>query len=106
MIFRAGASELGIYATFNTHAILFWIVGMGFGCSFSLVDVDCIDWVKTDWKKKLARSLLGVLLLVGLFKGITFWDYGNDEITIFFFKAAVPMFVCSFVLYGPYLVVC
>ena len=79
---------------------------MGFGCSFSLVEVDCIDWVKTGWKKKVVRSVLGVALLVALYEGITFWDYGNNEITIFFFKAAVPMFVSSFVLYGPYLVLC
>jgi hypothetical protein len=40
---------------------------MGFGCSYSLVDVDCIDWVKTRIIKRIIRAFIGVFLAVGFY---------------------------------------
>jgi len=37
---------------------------MGFGCSYSLVEVDCIDFVKTPLKKKIFRGILGCCLSI------------------------------------------
>ena len=58
-MFETGATRIGMVKTFEWSAILFYLVGMGFGCSYSLVDVDCIDWVKTSLCKRLVRGLIG-----------------------------------------------
>jgi hypothetical protein len=43
-------------------SILFYIIGMSFGCSYSLLSVDCIDWVKTSLKKRIARAAIGITI--------------------------------------------
>ena len=40
-------NRLGLDQTFFFSSILFFITGMGFGTSYSLVHVDCLDWVHT-----------------------------------------------------------
>jgi len=57
-------------------SILFWIVGMGFGCSFSLVDVDCIEWVKTPVVFKLIRLIPAVIIFLGTFY---LFDYTDNS---------------------------
>ena len=53
---------------------------MGFGCSYSLVAVDCIDFVKTAMWKKLIRAALGVgiAILVNYIFGLLA-ETGNNE---------------------------
>jgi hypothetical protein len=45
-------------------SILFYIIGMSFGCSYSLLTVDCIDWVKTSFKKRLIRAVIGISIAI------------------------------------------
>jgi uncharacterized membrane protein len=40
LLTHQSASNLGIIDTFSWSSILFWIIGMGFGCSYSLLDVN------------------------------------------------------------------
>ena len=40
-------------------SILFYIIGLGFGTSYSLLQVDCFDFVRTHWAKKVGRAFLG-----------------------------------------------
>ena len=92
--------------TFESVEILFWIVGMGFGCSYSLVEVDCIDWVKTDWRRKLARTLLVIVITSGCFLLVEYFGKSENELTEFVLFKIIPMLAISFVMYGPFLVVC
>jgi hypothetical protein len=45
-------------------SILFYIIGMSFGCSYSLLTVDCIEWVKTSFKKRLIRAVIGISIAI------------------------------------------
>ena len=44
---------------------------MTFGCSYSLIYVDCIDWVKTKLWKRLVRGIIGVALASLMFFGLS-----------------------------------
>merc|ERR1712166_821921 len=87
-----GVANLGVQETFVGSCILFYTVGMGFGCSSSLsvAEFDCIRWVKTSLRKRLIRATLGALIAVGMFfafeKGI---GEIEDSLTRFFFKRAL-----------------
>ena len=55
-------SSFGAEETFKDSAVIFYVIGMGFGTSFSLIEVDCFDWVKTrPWKRFLRAAIGGSL---------------------------------------------
>ena len=62
---------MGLDETFMWTSILFYIIGMSFGCSYSLLSVDCIDWVKTKLWKRLVRGIIGVGLACLMFFGLS-----------------------------------
>jgi len=78
---------------------------MGFGTSYSLVHVDCIDWVHTSLLKRIIRGLLGSAISVG-----TFYLYRliptNDSPTKYFFHFALPCLQSSFFVYGIFPIIC
>jgi hypothetical protein len=43
---------------------------MGFGTSYSLVHVDCLDWVHTSLLKRIARGVLGCAIMAGVYIGL------------------------------------
>jgi hypothetical protein len=103
------AVRLGIDETFLSMGILFFIMGMGFGASYSLSDVNCIEFVKTPLWKKLLRTGLGVGIAVGIFtifQAIQTHLLKGDDLTYFLIGAAIPNFLASFITYGPFLVFC
>lgn len=61
-------NKLGLDQTFFYASILLFITGMGFGTSFSLVHVDCIDWVHTGIIKRLLRAILGSAIAVAAYE--------------------------------------
>jgi len=63
-------NRLGLDQTFFFTAILFYIIGMGFGTSYSLLYVDCLDWVHTSLSKRIARGLLGCIIMAGVYIGL------------------------------------
>jgi hypothetical protein len=91
--------------------VLFYLTGMGFGCSYSLLDVDSIEFVKTSSLRKLARTVLGVAIALGLYFGIIglydrVWTEDYDQLTTFVGTQALPYFLISIFMYGPYVVLC
>ena len=67
---------------------------MGFGCSFSLVEVDCIDFVKTRLWKRILRGIIGLVLA----KSIDFFfDYITPKYAnfgeIFIIANCFPRFI-------------
>jgi PAP2 superfamily len=49
VLYRHSQNRIGLDQTFNYAAILLFIVGMGFGTSYSIIYVDSLDWVHTRW---------------------------------------------------------
>lgn len=60
-------NRLGLDQTFFYSSILFFITGMGFGTSYSLVHVDCLDWVHTEFLYRIIRGFLGCGVSAGIF---------------------------------------
>lgn len=109
-LYKMGASRLGLTETFNWSCGLFYIVGMGFGCSYSLVEVDCMNWIKTSFVKRLIRAILAIVLSVLMFLLLTDPKYISLEdesyLTEFFVRWFLPYSIIPFVMYGPYLILC
>lgn len=42
---------------------------MGFGTSYSLVYVDCLDWVHTIWYLRVLRAIIGTVIGAGVYIG-------------------------------------
>ena len=78
---------------------------MGFGTSYSLVYVDCLDWVHTVIYFRIIRGILGCAIA-----GLVYWGFNSipahDNPTRYFFHYVVPSLVLSFFIYGVYPVFC
>lgn len=98
-------NRLGLDQTFFYTSVLFFIIGMGFGTSYSLVYVDCLDWVHTRLWKRLVRGVLGCGLVTGLFIAYNYIPC-NDNPTRFFFRYTVPALSISFFTYGIFPILC
>jgi len=106
-MFETGATRIGMDVTFEQSSILFYLVGMGFGCSYSLVDVDCIDWVKTSLGKRILRALIGCGLACGIYLVFDMeFNIDNQHMTEYLVKTLVPYLLIPFFAYGPYLILC
>jgi hypothetical protein len=66
-LLKSSNNRLGLDQTFFFTSILFFITGMGFGTSYSLVHVDCIQWVHTSAVKRVLRSILGCGIVTGIY---------------------------------------
>ena len=105
ILLETSNNRLGLDQTFFYTSILFFITGMGFGTSYSLVHVDCLDWVHTDWKLKLGRGVFGSAIAAGVF--FAFQEIPcNDNPTRFFFLYALPAFLISFFVFGVFPIIC
>lgn len=78
---------------------------MGFGTSYSLVHVDCLDWVHTSMTKRIIRGLLGCAIALGIHTAFQFIPC-NDNPTRFFFLFALPAMILSFFIYGIFPIIC
>lgn len=78
---------------------------MGFGTSYSLVHVDCLDWVHTSWKLRVVRGIIGCAISVGVYFLFMLIPC-NDNPTKYFFQYALPALFISFFIYGVYPILC
>jgi hypothetical protein len=85
--------------------VLFFIVGMGFGTSYSITQVDCLDWVHTGVWKKLIRGVIGCVIIYGVTYGCRSVET-NDEATIFVLYNAFPALACSLFIFGLFPLIC
>lgn len=67
LLLETSNNRLGLDQTFYYSSILFFIIGMGFGTSFSLVHVDCLDWVHTKPLLRVVRGILGSGIAAGFY---------------------------------------
>jgi hypothetical protein len=77
-------NRLGLDQTFFYTSILFFITGMGFGTSYSLVHVDCLDWVHTTPLLRVLRGFIGSAISIGIYYLFQLIP-SNDEPTRYFF---------------------
>jgi hypothetical protein len=78
---------------------------MGFGTSFSLVHVDCLDWVHTGVVRRFIRGILGTAIATGIYFLFVLIP-SNDNPTKFFFHFALPAMLISFFIYGLFPIIC
>lgn len=105
-MFDVGATRIGMQKTFEESSVLFYLVGMSFGCSFSLVEVDCIDWVKTSLKKRLVRAVIGTGIAIGLRELFRYISIEDQQLTEYMVNLLLPSLVIPFLIYGPFLILC
>jgi hypothetical protein len=98
-------NRLGLDQSFYFTGILFYITGMGFGTSFSLVHVDCLDWVHTSMWQRILRSLIGCIIAAAVYLGFTYIPC-NDNPTRYFFQFVCPSLLLSFFIYGVFPIMC
>lgn len=83
------------------------MTGLGFGVSYSLYDVDCIEFVKSAWWKRLIRTVLGVSIGIGIRLLFSFLNRNNiDDMSYFLVGTAIPMFLISYLIHGPFINIC
>ena len=98
-------NRLGLDQTFFYTSILFFITGMGFGTSYSLVHVDCLDWVHTSLPVRILRGILGCAIVGGVY--FAFQQVPCfDNPTRFFFRYALPSLSLSFFIFGVFPIIC
>lgn len=78
---------------------------MGFGTSYSLVHVDCMNWVHTDLIRRIVRGILGTAIAGGVFYTFQMIPC-NDNPTRFFFLFAFPALTISFFVFGVFPIIC
>ena len=85
-------------------ATLFYIIGLSFGTSYSLLEVDCFDFVHTHWAKKLLRAILGCALAEGIYAIFSqlITTQSSTFLTRFCFESVFPNFLVPFITYGPF----
>lgn len=64
---RYRLNRVGLDESFVFTFPLFFMIGMGFGTSFSTSRVDCLLWVHTGAFKRAVRGLLGVTIAGGMY---------------------------------------
>ena len=102
---------LGRGETFNHSQVLFFLVGTVFGCSYSMTQINVIDWIlKSPQWKKILRTIIGIGLAVGIY--FLFNETSNEsydvsqQMTEYFFQRALPSMLTGFLIFGPYIILC
>lgn len=78
---------------------------MGFGTSYSLVYVDCLDWVHTTLFLRIARAVIGGVIGGGIYYCFILIP-ARDNPTRYFFHYVLPALTLSFFIYGIFPVLC
>jgi len=58
---------LGLDASYQMSAIIFYAIGMVFGQSYNLNYVKPLNWVHTHWTKRVVRAVIGTAIAAGLY---------------------------------------
>ena len=59
---------LGNLETFDLASMLFYLIGMVFGTTYSMAErVDALDWINTTWDQRVARIMLASLICISTY---------------------------------------
>ena len=91
--------RLGIDDTFMETSTIFGIIGLAFGASYATKVIDNVTWAYTSLWKRMIRSLIGVMLYVGIF--VTFSYIPRVDLpTAYFFNNVLPHLFATYILYA------
>ena len=66
---------MGNQDTFKISSVLFYLIGAGFGTSYSMTQIDLLAWINSNPYQKFVRVCLGI----GSYLAIYFlFDYYRD----------------------------
>jgi len=99
-------NTVGLAQTFFYTNVLFFMIGMGFGTSYSIAYVNPFEWVHTRFSKRLARGVLGVGLVIGLETLIQKFVRVRDQSTVYIIHRAIPVLLFSLFIYGCFPIIC
>ena len=94
-------TNLGNGDTFNLSAIIFYLIGICFGTSYSMTEIDLIAWINTKRRFKLIRTLIGAVTSIGVTQLFKLIDKQSENVTDYFFFNALPQLVTGLLVYGP-----
>jgi len=57
---------MGMNTTYQFTSVIWVTVSATFGQSYAITKVSPLNWVQTDWKRKLARTVIGFVILAGI----------------------------------------
>mgnify|MGYP006893297012 CR=1 FL=1 len=82
------------------------MVGAGFGCSYSMTQIDLMSWINTSFYLKMIRIILGVGSFVGVQMLFNLLKNDGNVTTDYFFYYALPQLVTGLFIYGPLVMIC
>jgi len=93
--------------TLDSSTLIFFIVGMVFGQSYSLNFVKPLLWVHSGPLRKTIRTLLCLSICVGIFYAMYYLTKdSNNETTKFFWVYLMPTLLNSFFAFGILPILC
>jgi hypothetical protein len=94
-------NNIGNGETFNLSAIIFYLIGICFGTSYSMTEIDLIAWVNTKQQYKLIRTLIGAVTSIAVTQLFKLIDKQSENVTDYFFFYALPQLMTALIVYGP-----
>lgn len=99
-------TNLGVWFTFYTHYSYFYIVGISIGCSHNIVEVDNIDFVKSNRTRKFFRGLLGSILMSLLYTLNQYFENNDKFNEISYLMKALYCILVPWFIMGPFTLIC
>ena len=81
--------QLGNRSTNLQNNLLFFIVGAGFGVSYSMTKINVLDWNRTSWPKKAIRMIIAGAVQSGIYYLFEYFIIiSRNGAETFFYKAS------------------
>lgn len=91
--------RMGIDFTFEDTAVIFSVIGAGFGASTATITIENILWSETSFIKRVLRGLIGAAVIVSIFLIVKLIPH-EDHPTKFFFNNLLPHLAAAYCAYG------
>jgi hypothetical protein len=66
MLLKYHVERLGVGETFISIKVVYFMIGMSFGCSYSLNQVEAFEFVQTPRYKRIIRAAIALVIILGL----------------------------------------
>ena len=70
--------QLGNQATFEENTVLFFLIGIGFGTSYSMTKINLLDWNNTSVIKKVIRMVIASGIYFGIYELFQYFSEGSN----------------------------
>jgi len=90
---------MGIDFTFEDTAVIFSIIGAGFGASTATMTIENIVWSETSLFKRVLRGLIGAAVIIVIFLLLGLIPH-EDHPTKYFFNNLLPHLIAAYCAFG------